>query len=189
MGGDMFRITNGARAFSQAINAEGLATMFGALTGTPVTAAWAGATDADIENDLEGMIARSEMEGFFPDKILWSRQARARIRRMLWVTGSAKDIPEYIGAFNTAAGPSLKEMIVSPILYKDGNGDNVVMFTPTDQVLMFQREAYAGFAQRETTTEFKRDIERGVDVAFMRKYWLTVVAQANAGQLLTGVGL
>ncbi len=190
--GDIQRIQNAGRGFSKAMNAEGLAAMYGALTGTPSTSGaggWATATDAQIDNDIESMIVRMETEGYNPDWFMSSRQARSRLRRMVWVTGSAKDIDDYLKQYkDDMNGTIIKSMVVTPIIYKDGNGNNTILFSPVGNVLMIDRGAYAAFAQREMVTEFWRNTPAGVDEAVMRKYWLTVVAQPDAGELLTGVG-
>jgi len=190
--GDMQRVQNAGRAFAKAMNAEGLAAMYAGATGTPSgsgAGGWAAAADAVIDNDIEGMIVRMETEGFFPDWLLSSRQARSRLRRMAWVTGSAKSIADYMAQYtDDINGVTIKTMVVTPIIYKDGNGNNVVLFTSVGSALMIDRAAYAAFAQREMTTEFWRNAPAGVDEAIMRKFWLTVVAQPDAGERLTGLG-
>lgn len=183
-GADAQQAQDVGSGFARAVDAEGLGTLYGALTPTAAALAWAAAGDASIENDLDGMKLRASILGHKPDTILLTTSALSRIRRMAWVVNTSKSPQEYL-----KENYGLNAIEIDPIIYLDGNGTAFTLFTPFDQVLMFRLKSFGLFSQLPTTAEAMRDAKAGVDAAMVRKFWLTSVGRPEAGQLLSGTGV
>ena len=183
-GADAQQAQDVGSGFARAVDAEGLGTLYGALIPTGAALPWAGAGDASIENDLDGMKLRASIRGHKPDTILLTTSALSRIRRMAWVVNTSKTAEEYL-----KESYKLNAIEINPIIYLDGNGTAFTLFTPFNQVLMFRLKSFGLFSQLTTTAEAMRDVKAGVDAAMVRKFWLTSVGRPEAGQLLTGTGV
>jgi hypothetical protein len=61
------------------------------------------------------------------------------------------------------------------------------LFDPTGNLFAIDRTACGVFTQRPTTIEQFRDVDAGVDFAYMRKYFKTDLVQLDAAHQLDGL--
>jgi len=178
---DLLNAGNAAKGFARAIDADGLAALYG-LTPTAASGDWSTATDQDIIDDIGGAVDSIETGGFDPTHIILDRNQWLRISNMEWVINTSKTATDYL---NQVFG--LKVVMSRKISYVDSAGTRVDMFDPVDKVMIMDKAGYAVWSQRPTTIELERDVSRGVDLAYMRKFFKTVRVQDDAAVLLDGI--
>ncbi len=177
---DLLNAGNAAKGFARAIDADGLTELY-ARAGTAASGDWSAATDQDIIDDIGGAVDSIETEGFDATTIVLSRQQWYRISNMEWVIQASKTATEYLSSVF-----GLDVVMSRNISYEDSAAVRVDLFDPTDEVLIMDKAGFAVFTQRPTTVELDRDISRGIDLAYMRKFFATKRVQDGASVRLTG---
>lgn len=180
---DLLNAGNAGRGFARAIDGDGLTEMYGAIVGS-AGSNWSTASDDDIQEQIGAAQDNVETKGFEPDTVMLTRKQWNRIGRFDWVVNSKATTEEFL-----QAQFKMDPMLVKKVAYEDDAGATVVLFDPTGEVLIIDKAAYAVFSQRPTTVEFKRSVSRGVDLAYMRKFFKTKAVQLNAADKITGVVL
>ena len=85
--------------------------------------------------------------------------------------------------------PSIKNIYIwKKIKIKQPDGTEELLFDPTGYAFVVDTKACGVFTQRPTTVEAFRDVDAGVDFAYMRKYFKTAYVQLEAAHMLDSIG-
>ncbi len=170
------------RGFTNAIDGDGLSIMYAGVTPVAATAAWAGITDAQLGNDMSTAVSTIEGRGFRPDVVLMTRNQMNRINETAWVT-QGRTATQY---FQERWG--LTPKIVYWVGYDDRSGAQVALFNPVGQLIVLDSNFYAIFSQRPGTVEVERNVSRGINFAYYRKFFKTTIADADAAFVYNDIG-
>jgi len=80
-------------------------------------------------------------------------------------------------------------MVVPQITEVNEDGSIRQMFTPFDNFALIDTDAWGVISQRPTNLEYFRDTDAGVDLGYIRKYFLAHGIQADACQILNNTNL
>jgi len=172
-----------SKAFNKAIDAMGLTELFGAVTPVPAAAAWAGATDAAVRNEVETGITALRQLGYDDIVILMNSATLGRFTDMIWVRNSARTPEEFIRTILRA-----EPIIIDNVVQKDLAGDNETMFDVDGRVLIMDKSRYAVFSNKNMQTETDRNPRRQVTEVIMTLLFKTKVLDAEGGYVISGTG-
>jgi len=142
---------------------------------------WVTASDQDILDDITAAQLTIEDAGFDASHICLNTAQYNRISQFEWVINSKMLAKDYIKEVW-----DMELVRTKKVSYKDKDGNAVVLFTPVDEILVFDKPAYAVFSQRATSIELERVGSRGVDLAYMRKFFKTKAVQTDAAYVIDG---
>lgn len=180
--GDLISATNAGKAFAKSINAEGLLNIYNGVTGIAAGAPWNAATDAQIEDDINIALGAIDDEGFNGDTILLTRMQWGRLRRVANIVNTGQTVTDWLNEMG------LTPVMVKNVNYKNNNGTLINLFSPTGNVMIFDKRAYSVFTQEDMTGETERDIKIGAIVAYLRKYFRTTPVQPESAYRISGTG-
>ena len=170
-----------ARAFSRAVDAQAFNHVKDDMETTSGTD-WSAASDADVMDQLDGMIGEVDDDGFNADALVMTRKQRSRISKIGLSYANPLTTEELI----MKEYPQVKKIhIWKKIRAKkpDGSGYEE-FFDPTGYLFAIDTKACGVFTQRPVTLEGFRDVDAGVDFAYMRKYFQTALVQLDAAHQL-----
>ena len=178
---DMLTAGNSARAFSRAFDSQAFNEV---KTDMPTTNGtdWSAETDANVLDQLDNIIGLVDDEGFDADALIMTRKQRSRLTKIGLTYANPLTAQELI----QKEWPSIKKIYIwkkIKVKKPDGSGYEE-MFDPTGYLFVIDTKACGVFTQRPTTIETDRDVEAGVDFAYMRKYFKTDLVQLEAGHQL-----
>jgi len=186
-GANLMSSIGAGKAFARAMDAEGFQNMYGALSGTVVSAPWNLGTNATMENDINLRMDAIEDEGFSGDSALMSRMQIGRLNHTLNVImfgGRGITVKDWL-----MDNMELELYRVKRINYKNNNGTLIPLFNPFGQILIFDKSAYSVFTQEPMTVKVQRKEEIGAWITYIRKYFRTTPVQTEACEKLIGVNL
>ena len=177
---DLLSAGNSARAFSRAFDAQAFNTVKTDMSTTSGTN-WSTETDANVLDQLDGIIGNVDDGGFDATDIIMTRKQRSRITKI----GLTYATPLTAEDLIKKEWPMIKNVhIWKKILVKKPDGSTETLFDPTGNLFVIDRTACGVFTQRPTTIEKFRDVDAGVDFAYMRKYFKTDLVQLEAAKQL-----
>lgn len=170
-----------ARAFARAVDADAFNGVKADMETTSGTN-WSTETDANVLDQLDGIIGEVDDDGFDADALVMTRKQRSRLAKI----GLTYSNPLTAEDLIKKEWPQVKEIhIWKKIRAKkpDGSGYEE-FFDPTGYLFAIDTKACGVFTQRPMTLENDRDVEAGVDFAYARKYFKTALVQLDAGHQL-----
>lgn len=178
---DILTKGNAARAFSRAFDAQAFNTVKTDMNTTSGTD-WSSATDADVMDQLDQIIGLVDDKGFNVDALITTRKQKSRIKKIGLTYANPLTAMELVQGEHE----SIKKWYTwKPINIEkpDGSGDEN-LFTPVGNLFVIATKACGVYTQRPTTIEVDRDVESGVDYAYMRKFFKTDLVQLDAARQL-----
>lgn len=172
-----------AKAFNKAIDAMGLNELFNAVAPVPAAAAWAGATDAAVRNEVEAGVTALRQLGYDDIVILMNTATLGRFTDMIWVRNSAKTPEEFIRTVLRA-----EPVIVDNVIQKDLAGANEVMFNVDGRVLIMDKNRYSVFSSKNMQTETERNASRQLTKVIMTLLFKTKVMDTEGGYVISATG-
>lgn len=178
---DLLTAGNSARAFARAFDAQAFNTVktdMGVTSGTD----WSTAADADVLDQLDQIIGLVDDEGFDPDALVLTRKQKSRITKIGLTYANPLTAQELI----MKEWENIKKIYVWKkirVEKPDGSGYED-LFDPTGHLFVIDTKACGVFTQRPVTIEAFRDVDAGVDMAYMRKYFKTDLVQGTAARQL-----
>lgn len=170
-----------ARAFSRAVDAQAFNTVKTDMETTSGTD-WSVETDANVLDQLDGIIGNVDDDGFDADALIMTRKQKSRIKKI----GLTYANPLTALQLVQAEHEDIKKIHTwKKIRAKkpDGSGFEE-FFDPTGNLFVIDTKACGVFTQRPMTLESDRDVESGVDFAYARKYFKTALVQLDAAHML-----
>jgi len=178
---DLLTAGNAARAFSRAFDAQAFNHVEADCNTTSGTN-WSTETDANILDQLDGIIGEVDDKGFDANAMIMTRKQRSRLTRIGLTYANPLTAEELI----MKEWPMVKKIFIwkkIEIEKPDGSGYET-LFDPTGYLFVVDTKACGVFTQRPTTIEKDRDVEAGIDFAYMRKYFKTDLVQLDAAHQL-----
>jgi len=180
---DLLTAGNAARAFARAFDAQAFNHVKADMQTTGGTD-WSAATDAQVLEELDTMLSEVDDEGFDADALILTRKQRSRITKIGLTYANPLTAEDLIKKEH----PTIKNIYIwRKIRVKKPDGSTETMFDPTGYAFCIDTKACGVFTQRPTTVEKYRDVDAGVDFAYMRKYFKTDLVQLGAGHQLDGL--
>lgn len=178
---DLLTAGQASRAFARAFDAQAFNTVLTDMSATSGTN-WSTETDANVLDQLDGIIGLVEDEGFEASDLVMTRKQKSRIKKIGLTYANPLTAMELIQGEheNIKKIHTWKKIKVKK---PDGSGYEE-MFDPTGNLFVIDRTACGVFTQRPVTLEKDRDVEAGVDFAYMRKYFKTDLVQLEAAHQL-----
>ena len=169
-------------AFANSIDGDGLSIMYAGVTPVAATALWNVITDIQLGNDLATAVNTIKRRGFKPDIILMTMNQMNRVNDTAWVT-QGRTMTQYL-----QERYKLTPIEVSWVGYDDRSGNEVQLFNPVGQCMILDSRYYSIFSQRPATVEVERNVSRGINFAFFRKFFKTTIADAEAAFVFDTIG-
>ena len=169
-------------AFANAIDGDGLSIMYAGVTPVAATTPWATINDIQLGNDIATGVNTINRRGFKADLILLTMNQMNRIQDTMWTT-LGRSASQYL-----SERYNLTPIIVNWVGYDDRSGNEVQLFNPVGSILILDSRFYAIFAQKSATVEVDRNVSRGINFAFFRKFFKTTIADAEAAFVYNTVG-
>jgi len=171
-----------ALAFKNAIDSEGLSTIFGGKTPVGATATWNLITDIQLSNDISTAVNAIERRGFNADKIVLTNLQWNRLNDTNWVI-QGRTASDYL-----QERWGLTPVRSQRIGYDDMAGAAVWLFNPTGSCVVLDSGHTALFCQKPMTVEMERIVSRGIFESYWRKYFRTAVVDTDAMFVYNGIG-
>jgi len=169
-----------ARAFKRAFDAQAFNHAKADMNTTSGTD-WSSATDAQVLVELDTMIGEIDDGQFDPNAMVLTRKQRSRISKI----GLSYANPLTAEQIIQKTWPDIKKVYVwKKIMIEKPDGSDETLFDPTGYAFAIDTKACGVYTQRPTTIETKRDVDAGVDFAFVRKYFKTDIVQPKAAHML-----
>ena len=183
---NILNVGNAGAAFARRMDAEGYNE---AQTGNVTTNAipggeeWSagGGTDDQVMGHIEGCKQRLAQAGFSPSVAVMTHLARNRLATIGRGIGAGLSFTTFMREHLEIQNWKIVENI--SIINPDGSVNN--LFVPFDYFELLDPEAWGVYSQMPTTLEFHRDVDAGVDFAYMRKRWKIAGIQPDACQVLS----
>jgi len=178
---DLLSVGNHARAFVRAVDAQAFNLVKADMETTSGTN-WSTETDANVLDQLDGIIGEVDDDGFDSDALVMTRKQRSRISKI----GLTYSNPLTTEDLIKKEWPQVKNIFIwKKIRAKkpDGSGYEE-FFDPTGNLFVIDTKACGVFTERPMTLENNRDVEAGIDIAFARKYFATALVQLDAAHQL-----
>lgn len=172
-----------SKAFNKAIDSMGLTELFSAVTPVPAVAAWAGATDRAVRNEIEAGVTALRELGYDEQVILMNTATLGRFTDMVWVRNSAMTPEEFIRTILKA-----EPIVVDNIVQKDLAGANEIMFDLDGRVLIMDRNRYAVFSNKNMQTETDRNARRQLTEVILTLLFKTKVLDVEGGYVISETG-
>jgi hypothetical protein len=177
---DLLTAGNSARAFARAFDAQAFNTVLTDMNSTGGSN-WSTETDANVLDQIDNCIGFVDDAGFDPDAMVMTRKQRSRITKIGLTYANPLTAEELI----QKEWPQVKKIhIWKKIQVKKPDASVEMMFDPTGEFFVIDTKACGVFTQRPTTLESFRDVDAGVDFAYMRKYFKTDLVQLDAAHKL-----
>lgn len=177
---DMLTAGNSARAFARAFDAQAFNTVKTDMN-TTGGSDWSAATDAQVLDQLDTIIGLVDDAGFDADALVMTRKQHSRVTKIGLTYSNPLTADELI---KKEWGMVKNIYIWKKIQVKKPDGTTEMMFDPTGSLFCIDSKACGVFTQRPTTIEQWRDVDAGVDFAYMRKYFKTDLVQLDAARQL-----
>lgn len=169
-----------ARAFKRAFDAQAFNLCKSGMNTTSGTD-WSSATDAQVMAEIDTMIGEIDDGQFDPNAMVITRKQRSRIAKV----GLSYANPLTAEQLISKTWPDIKKVFVwKKITIEKPDGSTETLFDPTGYAFAIQTDACGVYTQRPTTVETKRDVDAGLDLAYLRKYFKTDLVQLNASHML-----
>jgi len=181
---DILSAGQAGMAFARSIDSQCFNEFVANSNGTTGTN-WDTETDVNIRKQLRGAGDVVEDLGFDITTVIMTTGQLERIGRIESIVRGYNTVEGYMNSIF----PGAKILTWKQIKYKDEHLVWQTLFNPVGKLMLLDKDAFSVFTQRPTTAEFKRDVDAGVDYAYMRKFFKTKIAQKEAGYLLTGLTL
>lgn len=178
---DLLTAGNSARAFARAFDAQAFNHVQVDCNSTGGSN-WSTETDANILNQLDGIIGEVDDAGFDANAMIMTRKQRSRLTKIGLTYANPLTAQELI----QKEWPSIKQIFIwkkIQIEKPDGSGYEL-LFNPTGYLFVIDTKACGVFTQRPITIEKDRDVDAGIDYAYMRKYFKTDLVQLDAAHQL-----
>lgn len=178
---DLLTAGNSARAFARAFDAQAFTHVQDDMN-TTNGSNWSTETDANVLDQLDNIIGLVDDKGFDPDALIMTRKQRSRIRKIGLTYANPLTAEELINKEH----PTIKSIHIwkkIEVEKPDGSGYEE-LFNPTGSLFVIDTKACGVFTQRPTTIEKFRDVDAGVDMAYMRKYFKSDLVQLDAARQL-----
>lgn len=180
---DMLNAGKSGRAFARAIDAQGLTEYRDNSATGAAAGGWDVATDATIMQEIAAAMDAIWNAGYTPDAIVMTQAQSARIARI----GLTYSTPLTAKQLLQAQHETIKNLYIwRKITYIDQDGSTITLFDPTGYFGILATKSFGVFTQRPVTVETFRDVDAGVDFAYMRKYFQAKTIQSDAGYVISG---
>lgn len=180
---DLLTAGNSARAFARAFDAQAFNTVKTDMN-TTGGSDWSAATDQEVLDMLDAMFGEVDDAGFDATDLIMTRKQRSRVTKI----GLTYATPLTAEDLIKKEWPMVKNIHVwKKIRVKKPDATMETLFDPTGNLFAIDRTACGVFTQRPTTIEQFRDVDAGVDFAYMRKYFKTDLVQLDAAHQLDGL--
>ena len=177
---DQLTAGNSARAFSRAFESQAFNHVLTDSNNTSGTN-WSTESDTNVLDQLDNIIGLIDDQGFNGDALVMTRKQRSRLTKIGLTYANPLTAQELI----QAEWPDIKKIFIwKKITVKKPDGSTETLLDPTGNLFVIDTKACGVFTQRPVTVEKFRDVDAGVDFAYMRKFFKTDLVQKDAARVL-----